>query len=86
MERIGNVERGAPSCAVEHGLRTLVINRTRRGENGRGVVSRWYPETLANQLAVTRIHTGRNSSDTSSNFGLAFAFDAYRLCVCDSLI
>lgn len=49
---------------VRHGFRTLVLNRTRRGgilaagaslsrtgENGRGVASRWYPETLTRRLA-----------------------------------
>lgn len=48
---------------VRQGFRTLVLNRTRRGgilasgaslsragENGRGVASRWYPETLTNRL------------------------------------
>ena len=48
---------------VDHGFRTLVLNRTRRGgilapgaaliqkgENGAGVASRWYPETLAKRL------------------------------------
>ena len=54
-----------PPCTVqEHGFRTLVLNRTRRGgilapgasfsrhgENGKGVRSRWYPETLADRLA-----------------------------------
>jgi len=48
---------------VEHGFRTLVLNRTRRGgvlapgasllkagENGKGLASRWYPETIANRL------------------------------------
>ncbi len=49
---------------VAQGFRTLVLNRTRRGgilasgaalsragENGKGVASRWYPETL-----MTRLH------------------------------
>lgn len=60
------VEELAASCPVnvlEHGFRTLVLNRTRRGgilapgasfarvgENGRGVASRWYPKTIANRL------------------------------------
>lgn len=48
---------------LSHGFRTLVLNRTRRGgilapgasisragENGKGVASRWYPETLADRL------------------------------------
>ena len=49
-----------PRTVLEHGFRTLVLNRTRRGgiltkgagymkagENGRGLLSRWYPLTLA---------------------------------------
>ncbi len=52
-----------PKDVVEHGFRTLVLNRTRRGgvlapgaaftkvgENGKGLGSRWYPETIANRL------------------------------------
>ena len=48
---------------LEHGFRTLVLNRTRRGgilapgaaftktgENGKGLSSRWYPETIADRL------------------------------------
>ena len=55
-----------PSGVVEHGFRTLVLNRTRRGgviapgasfikdgENGRGLMSRWYPETLVARLQTT---------------------------------
>ena len=55
-----------PSGSLEYrGFRTLVLNRTRhggilapgasflrRGENGKGVLSRWYPETLAARLEV----------------------------------
>ena len=50
-----------PKDVVERGFRTLVLNRTRRGgilapgaalsragENGKGVASRWYPQTLGN--------------------------------------
>ena len=48
---------------VEHGFRTLVLNRTRRGgilapgasfakagENGKGIASRWYPTTLVGRI------------------------------------
>ena len=53
----------APATLIEHGFRTLVLNRTRRsgvlapgasllrnGENGAGLASRWYPDTLARRL------------------------------------
>ncbi len=52
-----------PADVVEHGFRTLVLNRTRRGgvlangasftrkgENGAGIGSRWYPNTLIRRL------------------------------------
>ncbi len=52
-----------PTNVVEHGFRTLVLNRTRRGgvlapgasftrkgENGAGIGSRWYPNTLIRRL------------------------------------
>ena len=62
-----------PPCTVEeHGFRTLVLNRTRRGgilapgasfarhgENGKGLVSRWYPETLAARLAAIQEFAAR---------------------------
>ena len=53
-----------PDSVVEHGFRTLVLNRTtrggilaagasllRHGEDGRGVTSRWYPQTLQKRIA-----------------------------------
>lgn len=57
-----------PKDVLEHGFRTLVLNRTRRGgvldpgatfinegENGKGIGSRWYPETIAKRLqAITQ--------------------------------
>ena len=61
-----------PDDPVEHGFRTLALNRTRRGgilapgasfsrlgENGRGVASRWYPETLASRLKAIAEHADR---------------------------
>lgn len=53
----------APKTVLDHGFRTLVLNRTRRagilapgaalikrGENDAGITSRWYPETLVRRL------------------------------------
>jgi len=53
----------APMDVLDHGFRTLILNRTRRGgvlapgasltklgENGNGITSRWYPDTLARRL------------------------------------
>ena len=57
---------------VEQGFRALVLNRTRRGgiladgaslirsgENGHGLASRWYPETIAQRLGAIAEHAGR---------------------------
>ena len=59
---------------LEHGFRTLVLNRTRRGgilapgasfsrvgENGKGMASRWYPETIAKRLGEITKHADRIS-------------------------
>ena len=64
--------KGRPCDVVEHGFRTLVLNRTRRGgilapgaslnrsgENGRGIGSRWYPETIVKRLDQIRKHADR---------------------------
>jgi len=66
-DALERLQAGPPATAVEHGFRTLVLNRTRRGgilapgasfsrhgENGKGLRSRWYPETLAARLAAIR--------------------------------
>lgn len=57
---------------VERGFRALVLNRTRRGgiladgaslirsgENGNGLASRWYPDTLASRLSAIREYAGQ---------------------------
>ena len=57
---------------VEQGFRALVLNRTRRGgiladgaslirsgENGNGLASRWYPDTIAQRLLAIAEHAGR---------------------------
>ena len=71
-ERVRNLERGTPEGAVDQGFRTLVLNRThragilapgaslnRRGENGKGILSRWYPETLIARLNAITEHADR---------------------------
>ena len=60
---VQELESLTPQNILEHGFRTLVLNRTRRGgvlaegasltrygENGAGIQSRWYPDTLAKRL------------------------------------
>ena len=63
-----------PAGVLEHGFRTLVLNRTRRGgvlapgasltkrgENGNGIASRWYPDTLAKRLRHISTYSDRLS-------------------------
>ena len=63
-EAVEALSRKIPSNVLEHGFQTLVLNRTRRGgilapgaslsrygESGKGVASRWYPETLVRRLS-----------------------------------
>ena len=62
-DSISKIEEKTGGSTIEKGFRTLVLNRTRRGgiiapgaapirrgENGKGIASRWYPETLAKRL------------------------------------
>ncbi len=69
---IRNLEQQSSMSVVDHGFRTLVLNRTRRGgvlapgaaltrkgENGNGVASRWYPQTLADRLCAITSHADR---------------------------
>lgn len=71
----GNVERldrYRPDSIVERGFRTLALNRTRRGgilangasltragENGKGIASRWYPDTINQRLAAIAEYAAR---------------------------
>ena len=72
LEQIQAASRRAPRDAAEHGFRTLVLNRTRRGgvlapgasltkhgENGNGPASRWYPDTLAKRISAIASHADR---------------------------
>lgn len=58
-------------ATMERAFRTLVLNRTRRGgilangasvsrvgENGKGILSRWYPETICRRLQSIGEHAG----------------------------
>ncbi len=63
-EAVEALAASSPQDVLERGFRTLVVNRARRGgilapgaalhrsgENGKGVASRWYPETIRRRLA-----------------------------------
>ena len=71
-ERIEQLSHLHPRDVLEHGFRTLVLNRTRRGgvlapgasltkrgENNNGVASRWYPETLIRRLEAIHDHAAK---------------------------
>ena len=71
-ESICKIENDAPRTLEEHAFRTLVLNRTKRGgiiapgasfsrkgENGKGILSRWYPDTLAARLSKISEHADR---------------------------
>lgn len=62
-EAVECIDQEAPQSVLDHGFRTLVLNRTRYGgvltsgaslikigENGAGIGSRWYPKTLVTRL------------------------------------
>ncbi len=69
VERIAH---GAPQSVLDHGFRTLVLNRTRHGgvlapdaslirsgENGAGIGSRWYPDTLVDRVKNIAEHSDK---------------------------
>ena len=71
-EAVNAVASRRPQSLLEHGFRTLLLNRTRRGgilapgaslsragENGKGVASRWYPETIVKRLREIAEHSDR---------------------------
>ena len=62
-ENVAKLNDETPTSVVRRGFRTLVLNRTRRGgilangaslaragEGGKGVKSRWYPDTISRRL------------------------------------
>ncbi len=68
-EAVEALERSQPVQLLERGFRTLVLNRTRRGgilapgasflksgEDGKGLSSRWYPDTIVSRLREISKH------------------------------
>lgn len=66
------LERDDVRSLAQHAFRTLVLNRTKRagilapgasftkaGESNKGLLSRWYPDTLANRLRAIAKHAER---------------------------
>jgi len=71
-EAVESLARTQPDDALERGFRALVLNRTRRGgilapgaslsragESGKGLASRWYPETIVSRLKRISAHADR---------------------------
>ncbi len=71
-EAVDALSQHVPETVLEHGFRTLVLNRTRRGgvlapgaslirvgEGGKGVASRWYPRTLVRRLSDMAVYAHR---------------------------
>ena len=71
-ENVDILEHQHLRTVTDRGFRTLVLNRTRRGgilakgaaltrtgENGKSLVSRWYPETIAQHLLAIADHADR---------------------------
>ncbi len=72
-----------PESIVSWGFRTLVLNRTRRGgilangaalarvgENGKGIESRWYPDTIIKRLAGIARYANRIDFRETDGLGL----------------
>jgi DNA adenine methylase len=71
-DNTNNLEHQYLRTVTDRGFRTLVLNRTRRGgiltkgaaairtgENGRGITSRWYPDTINQRLTAISDHAAR---------------------------
>ena len=71
-DEVESLSRALPRGVLERGFRTLVLNRTRRGgilapgaafakngENGKGLASRWYPQTIADRIEAISAHADR---------------------------
>ena len=71
-ESVAALDGAAADDVLMRGFRTLALNRVRRGgilapgaslsrsgENGKGLRSRWYPDTLVRRLAAISEHTER---------------------------
>ena len=82
-EAVDALSRQTPSGVLEHGFRTLVLNRTRRGgilapgaslirsgECGMGLASRWYPGTLAGRLSAIADNADRIEFSESDGMAL----------------
>ena len=78
-ESVAALDGAAADDVLMRGFRTLALNRVRRGgilapgaslsrsgENGKGLRSRWYPDTLVRRLAAISEHAGRSHSSPAT--------------------
>lgn len=72
LDNVNEVIATKPSSTYEHAFQTIVRNRTnhggilakgagtiKKGEKGKGLGSRWYPETLANRIKGISAYSNR---------------------------
>jgi len=87
LENVRKVLDGKPSSTKEWAWRTIIKNRMQRGgimsagaglvkegEAGRGLKSRWYPETLATRIEVLRSMRERVTFEHADAFAVIQAF------------
>ena len=87
LENVRKVLNGKPISNKARALRTIIKNRMQRGgimaagaglvkegEAGRGLMSRWYPETLAARIEVLRSMRGRVTFEHADAFAVIHAF------------
>ena len=83
LEAVSDLANKAPRSLLEHGFRTLVLNRTRRGgilapgaaltksgENNKGLSSRWYPDTIIQRLRNIEGHAAQLDFCETDGLGL----------------
>lgn len=88
LDSVRAVLDGDPRTSVDRAFRTIVKNRCQRGgimapgaglvktgEAGRGLSSRWYPETLAKRFAVIRTFRDRITFEQGDAFDAIAAHD-----------
>ena len=94
-ESVEALQKTAADDVVMRGFRTLVLNRVRRGgilapgaalsragENGKGLRSRWYPETLVRRLGAIWEQAERLTFVAGDGMGVLRSLDPETLASC----
>lgn len=87
-ENVDAIVNSVPKSVQEHGFQTIIRNRTnhggilakgagsiKKGENGKGLASRWYPKTLAKR--IESISAYRSKLDFIKGDAFDYLTDAY---------